>query len=161
MESTMPWIEITRLQYRRDGLRVASDTTDAEWALLQPLMPSPAGIGRPRTTDLRAVVNAILYTLASGCQWRALRRGVSPRSHVQGDFYRLRGGGAWQFINRRHLQPERKEHRKPPAPARLPAPEGQRASAANHRTNVSQVAPCLRRSRLSRTKAAGCNRRPG
>src|SRR5438067_13611241 len=61
MESTMPWTEITRLQYRRDGLRFASDTTDTEWALLQPLMPAPAGIGRPRTTDLRAIVNAILY----------------------------------------------------------------------------------------------------
>ncbi|TMK05171.1 MAG: IS5/IS1182 family transposase, partial [Alphaproteobacteria bacterium] len=35
----MPWTEITRLQYRRDGLRFASDTTDTEWALLQPLMP--------------------------------------------------------------------------------------------------------------------------
>src|SRR5438132_7390063 len=93
MESTMPWTEITRLQYRRDGLRFASDTTDTEWALLQPLMPAPAGIGRPRTTDLRAIVNAILYVLATGCQWRALGREFPPRSTVQGYFYTWRETG--------------------------------------------------------------------
>jgi putative transposase len=100
MESTMPWTETTRLQYRRDGLRFASDTTDAEWALLQPLMPAPAGIGRPRTTNLRAVVNAILYILATGCQWRALGREFPPRSTVQGYFYRWRDDGTWHCINR-------------------------------------------------------------
>src|SRR5947207_3508087 len=100
MESTMPWTEITRLQYRRDGLRFASDTTDTEWALLQPLMPAPAGIGRPRTTDLRAIVNAILYVLATGCQWRALGREFPPRSTVQGYFYSWRDDGTWHCINR-------------------------------------------------------------
>lgn len=70
----MSWTETTRAQYRRERLRFASDTTDAEWALLESLMPEPAGIGRPRTSDLRAVVNAILYILATGCQWRRLAR---------------------------------------------------------------------------------------
>ena len=96
----MPWTEITRPQYRRDGLRFASDTTDAEWALLKPLMPEPAGIGRPRTTDLRAVLNAILYVLATGCQWRALGQDFPPRSTVQGYFYRWRDDGTWHCINR-------------------------------------------------------------
>jgi putative transposase len=100
MESIMPWTEITRPQYRRDVLRFASDTTDAEWALLEPLMPEPAGIGRPRTTDLRAVVNAILYVLSTGCQWRALGRDFPPRSTVQGYFYRWRDDGTWHCINR-------------------------------------------------------------
>ncbi len=63
----MPWTEITRARYQRDGLGFASDTTEAEWALLAPMMPEPAGVGRPRTTDRRAVVNAILYVLATGC----------------------------------------------------------------------------------------------
>jgi putative transposase len=100
MESTMPWTEITRCQYRRDGLRFASDTTDAEWMLLEPLMPQPAGIGRPRTTELRAVVNAILYVLTTGCQWRALGKDFPPRSTVQGYFYRWRDDGTWHCINR-------------------------------------------------------------
>ena len=96
----MPWTEITRPQYRRDGLRFASDATDAEWALLKPLMPEPAGIGRPRTTDLRAILNAILYVLATGCQWRALGQDFPPRSTVQGYFYRWRDDGTWHCINR-------------------------------------------------------------
>jgi putative transposase len=100
MESTMPWTEITRPQYRRDGQRFASDTKDAEWALLKPLMPEPCGIGRPRTTDLRAVVNAILYILATGCQWRALPQVFPPRSTVQSYFYRWRDDGTWHCINR-------------------------------------------------------------
>jgi putative transposase len=98
----MPWTETTRRHYRRDHLRFASDTTDAEWALLAPLMPEPAGVGRPRKTDLRAVVNAILYILATGCQWRALGRDFPPRSTVQGYFYRWRDDGTWECINR-HL----------------------------------------------------------
>ena len=39
------WTETTRQQYRRDDLRFASDTTDEEWALLEPLMPEPCGLG--------------------------------------------------------------------------------------------------------------------
>jgi putative transposase len=100
MEDTMPWTEITRPQYRRDPCGFASDVTDAEWALLEPLMPEPAGIGRPRTTSLRAVVNAILYILATGCQWRALGKNFPPRSTVQGYFYRWRDDGTWHGINR-------------------------------------------------------------
>src|SRR6266446_3128309 len=99
MEDTMPWTQITRAQYRRDGLRFASDTTNAEWALLKPQMPEPAGIGRPRTTDLRAVVNAILYVLATGCQWRALPKDFPPRSTVQGYFYGWRDQRMWRRLN--------------------------------------------------------------
>jgi putative transposase len=99
----MSWTEITRRQYRRDELRFASDTTENEWALLGPLMPEPAGIGRRRTTDLRAVVNAILYILATGCQWRALPKDFPPRSTVQRYFYRWRSDGTWHWINRRLL----------------------------------------------------------
>ena len=96
----MPWTETTRLQYRRAGLRFASDTTDAEWMLLKGLMPEPAGVGRPRTTDLRGIVDAILYVLGTGCQWRALPKDFPPRSTVQGYFYRWRDDGTWHCINR-------------------------------------------------------------
>ena len=68
----MAWTEITRRKYRRDGLRYASDTTDAEWAMIQPLLPPASPLGRPRATDLRAVVNAIFYIASTGCQWRQL-----------------------------------------------------------------------------------------
>jgi putative transposase len=42
----MSWTEITREQYRRDGLRYASDTTDGEWKLIEPLMPASSRRGR-------------------------------------------------------------------------------------------------------------------
>jgi transposase len=64
----MAWTEITRPQYRRDGLRYASDTTDAEWAVIGAQLPKPRRRGRPRKTDLRTVVNAILYLAQAGCQ---------------------------------------------------------------------------------------------
>ena len=95
----MAWTEITRLQYRREGLRYASDLTDAEWALLKPLMPAPSPIGRPRETDLRAVMNAILYMASTGCQWRALPRDFPPYSAVQGYFYGWSRDGRFASIN--------------------------------------------------------------
>jgi len=113
----MPWTETTRLQYRRDGLRFASDATDAEWALLEPLMPAPAGIGRRRTADLRAVVNAILYLLMTGCQWRALPKDFPPRSTVQGYFYRWRDDGTWHCINRALVARMRQAVGRKPAPS--------------------------------------------
>ncbi len=66
------WTEITRPKYERDELRYASDLTDAEWGLIEPYMPPAKAVGRPRTTDLREVVNAILYVLRAGCPWRMM-----------------------------------------------------------------------------------------
>ena len=63
----MCWTEITREQYRRAGLRYASDMTDAEWKLIEPLMPARSWLGRPRAISLRVIMNAILYVAASGC----------------------------------------------------------------------------------------------
>jgi putative transposase len=67
MEDHMAWTDITRRQHRREGLRYPSDLTDAEWAVIARLLPSARPGGRPRATDLRGVVNAILY-LATGCE---------------------------------------------------------------------------------------------
>lgn len=95
----MPWTEITRRHYRRDGLRYASDMTDGEWALIAPFMPAPKRLGRPRTTDLREVVNAILYMASTGCQWRQLPKDFPPYSTVQGYFYDWLRDGRWVQIN--------------------------------------------------------------
>lgn len=95
----MAWTETTRRQYRRDGLRYTSDMTDREWAVLEPLLPPASRLGRPRRHQLRAIVNAILYILQTGCQWRSLPKDLPPRSTVQGYFYRWRDDGTWQRIN--------------------------------------------------------------
>ena len=98
MEHDM-WTEITREQYRRDDLRYASDTKDAEWALIAPFLPQPGRRGRPREVDLRTIMNAILYIGASGCQWRALPKDFPPYSTVQYYFYKWRALRLWQCIN--------------------------------------------------------------
>ena len=95
----MPWTEITRPQYRRDDLRYASDMTDEEWALIEPFLPSARRLGRPRDTELREVVNAILYIASTGCQWRMLPKDFPPRSTVQGYFYRWLEDGTLLRIN--------------------------------------------------------------
>jgi putative transposase len=95
----MSWTGITREEYRRDHLRYASDTTDAEWLLLSFFLPAPCWLGRPREVNLRAVMNAILYILATGCQWRALPKEFPPRSTVQYYFYLWRDQRIWWRIN--------------------------------------------------------------
>lgn len=95
----MAWTETTRTHYRRDELRYSSDLKDQEWEMIAPLMPEPSALGRPRKVDLRAVMNAILYILATGCQWRALPKDFPPRSTVQGYFYRWRDDRTWLCIN--------------------------------------------------------------
>ena len=95
----MAWTEITRRQYVRDGLRYASDMTAEEWALIEPFLPKPGAIGRPRTVDLRSVVNAILYMASTGCQWRQMPKDFPPYSTVQGYFYGWSRDGTFATIN--------------------------------------------------------------
>jgi transposase len=95
----MAWTEITRPKYRRDGLRYASNTTDEEWALIEPLLPAPSERGRPRETAMRKVVNAIFYIAQSGCHWRMLPRDFPPFTTVQYYFYRWRDDGTWCRVN--------------------------------------------------------------
>jgi putative transposase len=99
MEDQMPWDDTARNQHNRDHLRYPSDLTDAEWALFGPFIPPARPGGRPRKTDMRSVVNAILFIAGSGCQWRMLPRDFPPVSTVRGYFYAWRDVGLWQTIN--------------------------------------------------------------
>lgn len=76
------WTHEQRRIYDRVGLRYPSDLTDAEWALVRPLIPPAKRGGRHRSVDLREVLNGLLYVLATGCQWRALPKDLPPRSTV-------------------------------------------------------------------------------
>lgn len=82
----------TRKPYR-------SDLTNEEWAILAPELPTPVSAGAPRTTDLREVVNAILYRLHHGCAWHALPHDFPPEGTVRDYFHRWRRGGLWQRLN--------------------------------------------------------------
>jgi len=112
----MSWTEITRKQYARDGLRYASDLTDGEWALIAPRLPKPRRLGRPRGTDLRAVMNAILYLASAGCAWRLLPKDFPPVSTVQGYFYDWRDRGLLRAINNDLVMAARKKAGKEASP---------------------------------------------
>jgi putative transposase len=71
-----------------------TDLTDAQWEILGPLLPPRPGGGRPPTTDLREVLNAILYVLRSGCAWDLLPHDFPPPGTVYGYFSQWRRGGA-------------------------------------------------------------------
>src|SRR5437763_308870 len=75
-----------------------SDVTDAQWALLEPHLPVYPG-GRPRTTNLRDVVDAIFYLLRTGCQWRYLPKDFPPRSTVWRYFDEWRHNGTLDAIH--------------------------------------------------------------
>ena len=66
------WTEEQRRIYRREVEGYSSDLRDAEWARLEPMLAPAQPGGRPRKTEMRAVMNAILYLLRTGCRWRYL-----------------------------------------------------------------------------------------
>jgi putative transposase len=80
--------------------RYPSDLTDPQWALLVPHIPPAKAGGRPRTTDMRAVLDAILYLLRTGCQWRQLPADFPPWPTVHGYFRRWRIAGFWTVLHR-------------------------------------------------------------
>ena len=82
------WTDSARAKYARRAQRYASDLTDAEFAVVAPRLPPASRLGRPRTTDLRAVLDAIFYLLRTGCQWAMLPKGFPPKSTVFGYFRR-------------------------------------------------------------------------
>jgi transposase len=80
------WTKETRGRYDRRGLRYPSDLTDADWALLAPLIPPAKRGGRRREVDVREVINGLLYVLETGCPWRHLPKDFPPKSTVHGYF---------------------------------------------------------------------------
>jgi transposase len=93
------WTRKHREIYKRVGGRYPSDLTDAEWARLVPLIAPGKPGGRPRTTDMRAAMNAILYLLRTSCPWRYLPRdGFPPRSTVYNIFRSFQREGVWEAI---------------------------------------------------------------
>ena len=95
----MPWDDTARSDHARRSARYASDLTEREWEMIAPFLPAPRQQGRPRTADLREVMNAILYMASAGCQWRMLPKDLPPPSTVQRYFYDWRDRGLMRTIN--------------------------------------------------------------
>jgi putative transposase len=76
-----------------------TDLTDVQWEILRPLLPPAPGGGRPRTTDLREVLNAIFYNLRSGCGWELLPHDFPPPGTVYEYFSKWRRDGTIERIH--------------------------------------------------------------
>ncbi|MBN8247534.1 MAG: transposase, partial [Verrucomicrobia bacterium] len=72
----------------------------AQWAVMEPLLPTPKTRGRP-PTPARQILNAIFYVLRSGCQWRLLPKEFGPWQTVYGWFRRWRLSGVWSQVHNR------------------------------------------------------------
>ena len=77
-----------RGRYDRSKLRYPSDLTDAQWSLIEPLIPRAKRGGNKRTVNVREVVNGPMYVLSTGCQWASTPKDLSPRSTFDGYFKR-------------------------------------------------------------------------
>ena len=78
-----------------------SDLTDDQWSHLEALLPpgpAPGCVGRPRSVDLRAVVNAILYVTRTGCQWAALPRDLPNPNTVYWYHRKWLDDGTWEAV---------------------------------------------------------------
>lgn len=76
----------------------ATDLTDTQWNMLEPLLPPALAGGRPRTTDLREVMNTLLYQNRTGCQWDLLPHDLLPKSTTYEYFAAWRDSGVWQEV---------------------------------------------------------------
>jgi len=79
--------------------RYTSDLTDEEWAIIERLIPAAKPGGRPRTTNMRDVVDAIFYVLKTGCQWANLPGDFPPYSTVFDYYTQWRRNKVWQSMN--------------------------------------------------------------
>jgi transposase len=92
----------------------SSDLSDAQWACIAPLIPAPKPGGRPRSVDMREILNALWYVVRSGCAWRLMPHDLPHWRTVYGYFRGFRAAGVWTRIHdvlRERLR--RKDGRKP------------------------------------------------
>lgn len=96
-----------------------SDLTDEQWAILEPLIPTPHTQrgGRPRELDMREVLNTLLYLNRSGCQWDMLPHDLLPKSSVYDYFAQWRDDGTWTTMLAALREQVRKEAGREPTPS--------------------------------------------
>jgi len=97
--------------------RYASDLTDEEWELIEPLFPPTTTYGRKREIDFRDVMNAINYRLRTGCQWRMLPKDFPDWGHVSYYYYTWRNNGLFTRINEALVQLVRAKNGHDPEPS--------------------------------------------
>jgi putative transposase len=96
-----------------------SDLSDFQWDLIAPHLPVGKRGGRPRTTDIREVLNGILFILKTGCQWHSIPEGFPPKSTVYWYFKTWRDDGTLEKINDTLRRRIRVEANREPEPSRI------------------------------------------
>ena len=90
-----------------------SDLSDVQWARLEPLLQQQRGSrhagSRPRKHELRCVVEALLYVVKTGCQWRQLPANFPPWKAVHEQFRRWRDAGVWERVGQALREEGRRE----------------------------------------------------
>ncbi len=94
-----------------------SDLSDREWALLEPLLPGAKPGGRPRSVNLRRILNGVFYLLRTGCAWRYVPREYGPWSTVYHYFCRWRRSGTWEGLHAARRARVRREAGREPTPS--------------------------------------------
>ena len=94
-----------------------SDLTDEQWDILASLLPSAKTGGRPRSVDLREVVNGIVYVLRNGCTWRAMPHDLPPWGTVWWYFREWRQDGTWERVHEALRPKVRKAEGSNPTPS--------------------------------------------
>jgi len=94
-----------------------TDVSDAQWAIIDPLIPAAKRGGRRRTVCMREVINAIFYLLRSGCAWRMLPHDLPAWQTAYGYFRSWRDEGVWEAINDALREAVREEAGREPQPS--------------------------------------------
>ena len=89
----------SRLQHSRDDLRYSTDLADAEWSVIEALLPPACRLGRPRLWSMREIVNGIVYVMRGGIAWRPLPKDLPPKSTVCGYLSAWRDSGLFAGID--------------------------------------------------------------
>ena len=94
-----------------------SDLTDAQWAVLEPLLPKPKTGGRPSTVDPREICNAILYLIRTGCEWQYLPHDLPSWSTVYHYYRYWKRDGTTKRIHDALVKKVRRKKHKRVAPS--------------------------------------------
>jgi putative transposase len=100
----------------RNHRRYPTDVTDAQWKLIGPHVRATPGPGRPRTLDIREVVNAIFYVNRTGCQWEMLPKDFPNHNSVRYYFDKWTDDSTWQRSNDRLREAARQQQERGPQP---------------------------------------------
>ena len=100
----------------RTGLRYPSDLSDAEWLIVEPMIPPAKRGGRRRSVNVREVLNGIFYVLWTGCQWKALPKDLPPKSTVHDYLELWNWDGTLERIHHELYMAVREQEGREPSP---------------------------------------------